>query len=153
SGRGRRPRRVLVLGASRRDYWASARHRRRRDSLISPHHLMSTPLPARTIFRQLFDASSGTYTYLLADADTREALLIDPVHEQFERDRQLLSELELHLVHTLETHVHADHVTSASRFRDALRSRSVVAAVGGAACGDLRVNDGDEIQLGNLRLQ
>ena len=106
-----------------------------------------------SIFRQLFDRSTSTYTYLLADPETREALLIDPVHEQFDRDRKLLRELDLTLVHTLETHVHADHVTAASRFREALRSRSVVAARGGASCGDLRVSDGDVVRVGSLALE
>ena len=65
------------------------------------------------IFRQLFDPVSSTYTYLLADPGTREALLIDPVFEQVRRDLALLRELDLKLVATLETHVHADHVTGA----------------------------------------
>ena len=65
------------------------------------------------IFRQLFDPQSSTYTYLLADAATREALLIDPVFEQARRDAALVQELGLRLIATLETHVHADHVTAA----------------------------------------
>ena len=65
------------------------------------------------IFRQLFDPQSSTYTYLLADSATREALLIDPVFEHARRDGALIEELGLKLRHTLETHVHADHVTGA----------------------------------------
>ena len=66
------------------------------------------------IFRQLFDAQSSTYTYLLADSATREAVLIDPVFEHARRDAALIEELGLKLLWTLETHVHADHVTGAS---------------------------------------
>ena len=65
------------------------------------------------IFRQLFDPQSSTFTYLLADESTREAVLIDPVFEQLRRDAALLNELGLKLRWTLETHIHADHVTGA----------------------------------------
>jgi glyoxylase-like metal-dependent hydrolase (beta-lactamase superfamily II) len=75
------------------------------------------------IFRQLFDLETSTYSYLLGDAGTHQAVLIDPVLEKLERDASLLNELELRLLYTLETHVHADHVTAASRLRDALGSK------------------------------
>ncbi|HXU55985.1 MAG TPA: MBL fold metallo-hydrolase, partial [Casimicrobiaceae bacterium] len=65
------------------------------------------------IFRQLFDPQSSTYSYLLADRRSREAVLIDPVFEQARRDAALIQELDLKLVATLDTHVHADHVTGA----------------------------------------
>jgi glyoxylase-like metal-dependent hydrolase (beta-lactamase superfamily II) len=65
------------------------------------------------IFRQLFDAQSSTYTYLLGDSTSSEAVLIDPVFEQARRDSALINELGLKLKWTLETHVHADHVTGA----------------------------------------
>jgi sulfur dioxygenase len=97
------------------------------------------------IFRQLFDATSSTYTYLLADAGTRHALLIDPVFEQFERDRALVHELELELTHTLDTHVHADHVTAAWRFQQALGSKIVISRASGAVGADRYVEDGDII--------
>ncbi len=65
------------------------------------------------IFRQLFDPQSSTYSYLLGDPRSREAILVDPVFEQARRDAALVHELDLVLVATLETHVHADHVTGA----------------------------------------
>jgi sulfur dioxygenase len=100
------------------------------------------------LFRQLYDAETFTYTYLLADAETRQAVLIDPVIEQVERDLRLVAELRLELEHTLETHVHADHVTGASVIRERLGTRSVVAAEGGASCGDVHVRDGDRVSFG-----
>ncbi|MFO0048658.1 MAG: MBL fold metallo-hydrolase, partial [Pseudanabaena sp.] len=63
------------------------------------------------LFRQLFDQETGTYTYLIADPSTKEAVLVDPVLEQVERDLKLLRELGLTLKFCLETHIHADHIT------------------------------------------
>ncbi|MEQ1867852.1 MAG: MBL fold metallo-hydrolase, partial [Micropepsaceae bacterium] len=63
------------------------------------------------LFRQLFEAQSSTYSYLLGDEASREAILIDPVFEEVRREIALLEELDLRLVATLDTHVHADHVT------------------------------------------
>lgn len=105
------------------------------------------------LFRQLFDRDTCTYTYVLADEDTREAVLIDPVLELFERDRVLLEELGLTLVHTIETHVHADHVTASGRFRHALGSRSVVSANAGADCGDVQIHHRETIQVGRHTLE
>jgi len=65
------------------------------------------------VFRQLFDAASSTYTYLLGCPETREAVLVDTVFEQHLRDRALVEELDLKLVTVLDTHYHADHVTDA----------------------------------------
>ena len=105
------------------------------------------------IFRQLFDRETCTYTYLLADAETREAVLIDSVREHFERDRGLLAELNLTLRYTLETHVHADHVTASGLFRARLGSRSAVSAQGGAVCADIQLQDGDTITFGEQTLE
>ncbi|MGY0195233.1 MBL fold metallo-hydrolase [Leptothrix sp. BB-4] len=100
------------------------------------------------IFHQLFDATSSTYTYLLGDRDSGEALLIDPVFEQLRRDTTLLRELGLRLVATLETHVHADHVTAAWLLRERLGSRIGVAAVAQAQGVDLALRHGDRIAFG-----
>jgi len=104
------------------------------------------------LFRQLLDPVSSTYTYLLADETTRRALLIDPVFEQFERDRALLAELDLELSLTLETHVHADHVTAAWRLRQALGSQIVLSRRSGASGADRYVDDGDLIEEGEASL-
>ena len=63
------------------------------------------------IFRQLFDEKTWTYTYIIADASSKEAVIIDPVRDQVERDLKLLSELGLTLTYILDTHIHADHIT------------------------------------------
>jgi glyoxylase-like metal-dependent hydrolase (beta-lactamase superfamily II) len=76
-------------------------------------------------FRQLFDSASSTYTYLLADERTREAVLVDPVFEQHSRDAALIRELGLSLRYTLDTHCHADHVTGAWLMKTALGSQIV----------------------------
>jgi sulfur dioxygenase len=105
------------------------------------------------IFRQLFDRSSCTYTYLLACSKTGEAVLIDPVREHVARDSALIEELGLRLVWTLETHVHADHVTSSGLLRDALATRSVVSASGGAPCADRLVHHGELVRFGDEELE
>ena len=104
------------------------------------------------IFRQLFDPQSSTYTYLLADANTREAVLIDPVFEQARRDTALVQELGLRLVATLETHVHADHVTGAWLLRLKLGSRIGVPAASGAEGADFQVGD-EPIRFGASSLE
>ncbi|MEL6184132.1 MAG: MBL fold metallo-hydrolase [Myxococcota bacterium] len=101
------------------------------------------------LFRQLFDPSSSTYTYLLADERTGSAILIDPVMEQTTRDIQLLRELGLTLLFTLETHVHADHVTSSGVLRTQLGSKSVMSAEAGVGCADRLVGPGERVEFGS----
>ncbi len=104
------------------------------------------------LFRQLYDAESSTYTYLLADPETRDAVIIDPVIEQADRDVELLRELGLTLRHVLDTHVHADHVTAASTLRDRLGCKTVVSEHAGVGCADMLVKEGDSIQFGGYGL-
>jgi sulfur dioxygenase len=100
------------------------------------------------IFRQLFDPQSSTYTYLLADEGSRQALLVDPVFEQVRRDAALVEELGLRLAWTLETHVHADHVTGAWLLRERLGSRIALSADSGAEGADRWLRDGDRVEFG-----
>ena len=104
------------------------------------------------LFRQLFDQGSSTYSYLLADAGTRDAVLIDPVFEQHARDTALLRELGLTLRFTLDTHCHADHVTGAWLMRHALGSRIALAAAYGAENVDLPLRHGDQVAFGDQLL-
>lgn len=105
------------------------------------------------IFRQLFDATSSTYTYLLGDSETREAVLIDPVFEQAQRDAACIEELGLKLVSTVETHTHADHITGAWLLRQRLKSRILVPAAGGAKGADQLIKHGDRIPFGKRHLE
>jgi len=100
------------------------------------------------IFRQLFDLQSSTYTYLLGDSDSREAVLIDPVFEQARRDAALISELGLRLCYTLETHVHADHVTGAWILKRQFGSRIALARASGAVGADRHLAQGDRVEFG-----
>ena len=105
------------------------------------------------IFRQLFDQDTWTYTYLLADAETGDAILIDPVIEKAERDARLLEELGLTLRYTLETHVHADHVTASGALRKRFGAKTLVAANSGAGCADVKAVDGDRISFGGHEVE
>ena len=104
------------------------------------------------IFRQLFDPQSSTYTYLLGDAKAKEAVLIDTVFELAARDGALLSELGLKLVCTLETHVHADHITAATLLKRRFGSAIAVPAESGAEGADRYLAHGDRVEFGSRHL-
>src|SRR5690606_29133526 len=104
------------------------------------------------MIRQLFDTETSTYTYLVADRQSRQALLIDPVDHLVERDLQLLTELGLELAYTVETHVHADHVTGSGKLREATGAKSVVSANEGVGCADIPAEHGHTLHLGQLEL-
>ncbi|MBS0388871.1 MAG: MBL fold metallo-hydrolase, partial [Proteobacteria bacterium] len=104
------------------------------------------------LFRQLFDPVSSTYTYLLADEAVREALLIDPVYEQAQRDTALLREFGLRLRATVDTHVHADHITAAWRLKQLHGSEIIVGVHSGASKADRLVAQGDTIGFGKRAL-
>ena len=104
------------------------------------------------IFRQLFDPQSSTYTYLLADSESAEAVLIDPVFEQAGRDAALIRELGLTLTWTLETHVHADHVTAGSLLKERLGSKIALSDQSGAEGADRYLKDRDTMAFGKRYL-
>jgi glyoxylase-like metal-dependent hydrolase (beta-lactamase superfamily II)/rhodanese-related sulfurtransferase len=105
------------------------------------------------VFRQLHDPKSSTYTYLLGDSQSCEALLIDPVFEQARRDGALLRELGLRLLYTLDTHVHADHVTAAWLLKQTTGSRIALAAASGAEGIDVPVQHGDRVHFGSRHVE
>lgn len=105
------------------------------------------------LFRQLFDHVSSTYTYLLGDEATRDAVLIDCVFEQHARDAALIRELDLKLVSTLDTHCHADHVTGAWLMKRALGSSILLSGTYGAVNVDRALRDGESVRFGNEALE
>ena len=105
------------------------------------------------IFRQLFDPQSSTYTYLLGDPASREAVLIDPVFEQARRDAALVQELGVKLLWTIETHVHADHVTGAWMLKEKLGSRIAISRASGADGADLYLEPGRKVAFGRRALE
>ena len=104
------------------------------------------------IFRQLFDGTSGTYSYLLASRHGGEALIIDPVLERVDRYLQLVRELDLRLVKAVDTHLHADHVTGLGELRDRTRCITVMGEHSRADVVSMRVAEGDRIEIEGLRL-
>jgi len=102
------------------------------------------------IFRQLFDKESSTFTYLLGDPPSGVAALFDPVVENVERDLQLVSDLGLRLTTVFDTHVHADHVTGAGTLRERTGARTHFSVLGGPACADVLLEDGDEVAVGAI---
>jgi glyoxylase-like metal-dependent hydrolase (beta-lactamase superfamily II)/rhodanese-related sulfurtransferase len=104
------------------------------------------------LFRQLFDKTSSTYTYLMASRRGGEALLIDPVFEQTHRYLKLLEELDLKLVKVVDTHIHADHVSAMGSLRDATRCTTVMGEQSPADVVSLRVSDGEAVTIEGLAL-
>ena len=100
------------------------------------------------LFQQLFESESSTYTYLLADTETREAIIIDPVLETFKRDIQLIREFDLKLIYILETHVHADHITSAGKLADETGAQVALSEFSQLEVPFKSLKDGDILHFG-----
>jgi sulfur dioxygenase len=105
------------------------------------------------LFRQLFDSTSGTYTYLLASRSGGEALIIDPVLEKVDRYLQLIRELDLKLVKAVDTHLHADHITGLGALRDRTHCVTVMGEQTHADVVSMRVAEGDRIEIEGVRLE
>src|SRR5580658_9003380 len=104
------------------------------------------------IFRQLFDSTSGTYTYLLASRRGGEALIIDPVLEKVDRYLQLVRELDVKLVKAVDTHLHADHITGLGALRDRTHCITVMGEQTHADVVSMRVAEGDRVEIDGVRL-
>lgn len=115
--------------------------------------------PAKIIFRQFFEKESSTYTYLVGDEETREAVIIDPVDTTVDRDLSIAEELGLEIVYGVNTHAHADHVTGTSLLRDRIKAKkpestfkSVISSASGAKA-DVTFNHGAKISFGKRFLE
>ncbi len=105
------------------------------------------------ILRQLFDCESCNFTYLIADETTRQAVFIDSVLEQIDRDLQLLQELNLTLYATLETHLHADHITASGKLREKTQCEVIVPANSDVVGADKFIGDGEILQFGDVTIK
>jgi len=104
------------------------------------------------IFRQLFDRSSGTYTYLLAERPGGEALLIDPVLDNTGQYVRLIDELDLKLVKAVDTHIHADHVTALGALRERTGCTTAMGATARIECVSVHFHEGEKLSADNLHL-
>ena len=105
------------------------------------------------LLNQLFDEDTWTFTYLLADPVTKDAVIIDPVAEKVDRDLKLIQELGLNLRYTLDTHVHADHITGSGTLRERTGAKTVVSAAAKVSCADVGVKHGDRIAFGSYEAE
>jgi len=105
------------------------------------------------LFRQLFDKTSSTYTYLIASAKGREALIIDPVLENVEKYIVLLNELDLKLVKVIDTHIHADHITGASKLKDQTKCVTIMGDQTPADAVEIKVKDEEIIKLDKIKIK
>lgn len=104
------------------------------------------------IFRQLFDHKSSTYTYLLADEETRKAVIIDPVIDAVDNYLMLLAQLNLTLKFALDTHTHADHITALGKLRELTGCTTLIGAEANSDCVSTSLHNGDKIQCGALTI-
>ena len=105
------------------------------------------------IFRQLFDPESSTYSYLLGDEETRQAILIDPVLASTDQTLMLLDQLDLKLCIALDSHTHADHITGLGALRDQTGCTTMMGEQAVASCLTANFKDGDQITAGNINLE
>ena len=104
-------------------------------------------------FKQFFEQESSTYTYMLGCEETREAVLIDPVASDIEIYAKELEKHQFTLIYTLDTHVHADHITAANLLRERFHCKSVLHRNSDVSCGDILITDGCTLKLGKLSIE
>jgi len=105
------------------------------------------------IFKQVFDEKSSTYTYLIASSKGREALIIDPVIENVGEYIKLLKKLDLKLVKVIDTHIHADHITGASKLKDITKCTTIMGHHTPAESVEIKVKDDEYIKLDDLKIR
>ena len=105
------------------------------------------------IFKQIFDTKSSTYTYLIASAKGREAVIIDPVLENVNEYIKILKELNLKLVKVIDTHIHADHVTGASKLKQATNCATLMGEHTPADAVEIKVKDNELINIDSLKIK
>ena len=105
------------------------------------------------LFHQLFDKNSSTYTYLIASAKGREALIIDPVLENIDQYIKLLNELDLKLVKVIDTHIHADHITAASKLKNKTNCTTIMGEHTPSDTVEIKVKDNEIIYVDKLELK
>lgn len=119
-------------------------------SMVTPKLI---PFSEDFFFRQLFDTKSSTYTYLLADTETKEAVLIDPVVEHGKRDAQLIKDLGLTLKYAMNTHMHADHITGTGYLKQLLPGTLSVISEASGAKADRHLSDNEKVQFGRHEIE
>jgi len=105
------------------------------------------------IFKQVFDTKTSTYTYIIASAKGREAVIIDPVLENVDEYIQLLNELDLKLVKVIDTHIHADHVTGATKLKQATNCTTLMGEHTPADAVEIKVKDNELIKIDGLKIK
>ena len=105
------------------------------------------------IFKQVFDTKTSTYTYLIASAKGREAVIIDPVLENVEEYISVLKQLDLKLVKVIDTHIHADHITGASKLKQATNCITIMGEHTPADTVEIKVKDDEIINIDNLKIR
>lgn len=148
-GAGRSESAAAILNQnSKRAFWLEGGYQQW--AFVSPaDEVLHEPL----IFHQLFEKESSSYSYLLADPVTREAVIVDPVLETVERDFRLIQELDLKLLYILETHIHADHITGSNEIKKRTGAKSAVSKKAGVCCADLDLTENQELKFGRYTLK
>ncbi|XP_058502730.1 persulfide dioxygenase ETHE1, mitochondrial [Solea solea] len=158
--------RVLALARTRslwthNEAWSRTTTRSRRlcpglrssfEPLRASSRLYCSSMNQGPVFRQLFESQSCTYTYVLADPQSREAVIIDPVLDTLDRDLKLIHELGLSLKVAVNTHCHADHITSSGLMKKRLVGLKSAISKNSGAAADIQLSEGDEITFGKHSL-